>query len=39
MQVKNIDLPEELLTFYYEMSKEESEFYTFLLEEAAVFGL
>lgn len=31
--VKNIKLPEELLTFYYEMSEEESAFYESLLEE------
>lgn len=30
--VKNIVLPEELLTFYYEMSEEESGFYETLLE-------
>lgn len=31
-QVKNIDLPEEWMTFYYEMSEEESRFYASLTE-------
>lgn len=31
--VKSIALPEELLTFYYEMSEEESAFYESLFEE------
>lgn len=31
--VKNIALPEELLTFYYEMSEEESAFYKGLVSE------
>lgn len=31
--VKNIALPEELLTFYYEMSEEESSFYKGLVSE------
>lgn len=30
--VKNMSLPEELLTFYYEMSEEESAFYKELLQ-------
>lgn len=31
--IKNISLPEELLTFYYEMPEEESMFYESLLEQ------
>lgn len=34
--IKNMALPEELLTFYYEMSEEESTFYGSLLEEEGI---